>query len=115
MSVRRGDVVMVDWLYSDRTGSKVRPAVVGQEDVLNNRLEDTVLVLVSRTQRAVGATEVEIDPTVEPACGLRHRSVASCKSLVTIDQGLILRTLGHLSGTTMGRIDGCLKMVLALP
>ena len=54
MSVRRGEVVRVDWPYSDRTGSKVRPALVVQADTLNGLIADTVLVLISRTQRAVG-------------------------------------------------------------
>jgi mRNA-degrading endonuclease toxin of MazEF toxin-antitoxin module len=35
MNVRRGDIVMLDWLYSDRTGSKRRPAVVVQADAYN--------------------------------------------------------------------------------
>jgi hypothetical protein len=45
MSVRRGEVVRVDWPYSDRTGSKVRPAVVVQDDSLNGLIADTLLVL----------------------------------------------------------------------
>lgn len=97
MSVRRGDIVWVDWPYSDRTGSKVRPVVVVQEDAYNRLLADTVLALISRTQRAVGATEVEIDPAAEPYSGLRHRSVVSCNSLLTMDQGLIVQSIGYLS------------------
>ena len=77
MSVKRGDVVRVDWPFSDRTGSKVRPAVVVQDDAYNHLIDDTVLVLVSRTLRAPGATEAEIDPAVEARSGLRYRSVAS--------------------------------------
>jgi mRNA interferase MazF len=115
MRVRRGDVVRVDWPYSDRTGSKVRPAVVVQDDVYNQRLADTVLVLVSRTARAPGATEVEIDPAVEPNSGLRYRSVASCTNLLTVDQGLVVQSIGHLSAGTMQRIDDCLKVALGLP
>lgn len=30
--MRRGEVVEVDWTYSDLTGSKVRPAVIVQAD-----------------------------------------------------------------------------------
>ena len=33
--MNRGDVVLVDWPYSDLTGSKLRPAVVAQADLLN--------------------------------------------------------------------------------
>ena len=101
MSVRRGDVVRLDWPYSDRTGSKVRPAVVVQDDLYNQRIADIVLVLISRTPRAPGATEVAIDPAHEPASGLRYPSVASGTNLLTIDQGLIVQTIGHLSPGTM--------------
>jgi mRNA-degrading endonuclease toxin of MazEF toxin-antitoxin module len=40
--MNRGDVVLVDWPYSDRTGSKLRPAVFVQADYLNGLLDDTV-------------------------------------------------------------------------
>jgi len=33
--MKRGDVVLVDWQYSDRTGSTLRPAVVVHADFLN--------------------------------------------------------------------------------
>src|SRR5712691_8073257 len=115
MSMQRGDVVRVDWPYSDRTGSKVRPAVVIQDDLDNRRLADTVLVLVSRTHRAVRATEVEIDPATETQSGLRYRSIVSCTNLLTIDQGLIVQTMGHLSAAAVQRIDTCLKNALGLP
>jgi mRNA interferase MazF len=116
MSVQRGDVVFVDWPYSDRTGSKVRPAVVVQDDIFNNRIADTILVLISRTFRAsVAAAEVEIDPQVEPQSGLRYKSVISCTNLLTIDQVLVTKTIGQVSAATMQKIDDRLKMALGLP
>jgi mRNA interferase MazF len=115
MSLRRGDVVRVDWPYSDRTGSKVRPAVVVQDDTYNLRIADTVLVLISRTSRALGATEVEIDPVTEPRSGLRYRSVASATNLLTIEQSLVVQTIGQLSAATMQRLNHCRKTALGLP
>ncbi len=114
MTVKRGDVVRVDWPYSDRTGSKVRPAVVVQDDTYNTRIADTVLVLISRTLRAPGATEVEIDPATEPHAGLRYKSVVSCTNLLTIDQRLIVQTIGNLSPGTVQMIDDSLKRALGL-
>ena len=56
MKVRRGDVVLVDYPYSDRSGSKVRPCLVVQVERNNQRLDDTIVVTItSRTQYA--ATE----------------------------------------------------------
>ena len=45
--MRRGEVVEVDWPYSDLTGSKKRPAVVVQADFLNSLIDDTFLVQIS--------------------------------------------------------------------
>jgi mRNA-degrading endonuclease toxin of MazEF toxin-antitoxin module len=101
MKVGRGEVVRVDWPYSDRTGSKVRPAVVVQSDTLNGRIADTILIPLSRTQRAVGSTEVLIDPAFETQSGLRYTSVASCNNLLTIDQAFVAQILGRLSSTIM--------------
>ena len=56
MKVRRGEVVLIDFPYSDNTGSKVRPALVVQVDTLNQRLDDTILALITSSwHRRMGA------------------------------------------------------------
>jgi mRNA interferase MazF len=115
MKFRRGDVVRMDWPFSDRTGSKVRPALVVQADHLNSRLADTILIPISRTLRAVGMTEVLIDPAIETGSGLRYPSAASCNNLLTIDQGLIVQIIGRVSPATMQQVDDQLKTTLNLP
>lgn len=115
MRVQRGDVVMVDWVYSDRTGSKIRPGVVVQADFLNQMITDTVLIAVTRTTRGAAATEVIIDPAVDSNSGLRLVSIASCNNFITLDQVLIRRTLGYLSDATVQKIEARLKEALDLP
>jgi mRNA-degrading endonuclease toxin of MazEF toxin-antitoxin module len=113
--MNRGDVVYVDWPFSDRQGSKVRPAIVVQADFLNARIADTVLVLVSRTSRAPGQTEVLLDPAVETNSGLQFVSVASCTNFLTTDQALVLRRVGELSSSAMQQIEQALRFVLDIP
>jgi mRNA-degrading endonuclease toxin of MazEF toxin-antitoxin module len=113
--MKRGDVVMIDWLYNDRTGSKFRPAQFVQADFLNQTIGDTILVLISRTARAVGLTEVLIDPATEPLSGLRFISVVGCTNLVTTDQAFIARIIGELSTTVLQQVEVCLKKVLGIP
>src|SRR5262245_21811623 len=119
MSVQRGDVVIVDYPFSDRTGSKVRPALVVQADAWTQRLADTILALISSSrQRFVGAqTRLVIDPSKPDGqrSGLRQPSVVQCENLVTLDQSLILRTIGGLSPALLRQIDDCLKAELGLP
>src|SRR6266446_5343913 len=110
--MRRGDVVEIDWQFSDLTGSKVRPAVVVQADFLDGLSDDTILVKITGSRYAIPGTEVEIDPAVETASGLSKRCYASCKDILTRDQTLILRTVGFLSDAVMRQIEACLKTVL---
>ena len=51
MAVHRGDVVMVDWQFSDRRGVKTRPALIVQADQFNSHLDDTILALITGSKR----------------------------------------------------------------
>jgi len=113
--MRRGEVVLVDWPYSDRTGSKLRPAVVVQADYLNGLLDDTILVQITSTPHGIPGTEVKLDPAQETNSGLLHVSYAFCPNVMTAEQALIDQTIGFLSTAAMQEIDDCLKKSLALP
>lgn len=92
----------------------MRSALVILADVLNGLIADTVLLLISRTNRALTLTEVAIDPATEINCGLRFPSVVSCNNLLTIDQGLIAAPIGKMSTSTMQQIDLRIKTALGL-
>lgn len=112
--MNRGEVVAVDWPFSDRTGSKSRPAVVVQADFLNGLIDDTVLVQITGTRHRLPGTEVEIDPSVETTSGLTKVCYVSCTNVLTLDQSLILRAVGLLSDAALQQIEQCLKTVLAI-
>jgi mRNA interferase MazF len=112
--MNRGEIVLVDWPFSDLTGSKLRPAVVVQGDYLNGLIDDTIYVKVQGHHYAIPGTEVEIDPAVETASGLAKVSYASCKDILTRDRALIHHTLGVLSDAIMLQIETCLKSVLEI-
>jgi mRNA interferase MazF len=113
--MNRGDVVLIDWPFSDLSGSKLRPAIVVQADVLNGLIDDTILVKVQSRAYAIPGTEVELDPTVEATSGLVKRCYASCKDVLTRDQATVHSTLGALTDAAMREIEACLRFVLELP
>ncbi len=113
--MRRGDVISIDWPFSDMTGSKARPAVILQADFLNRQIDDTILVQITSTRRGIPGTEVLIDPNIETSPGLRKTCVVNCMNLLTRDQTLVLRTIGHLSDAIVRQIENCMKKVLELP
>jgi mRNA interferase MazF len=116
--MNRGDVIMVDFPFSDRTGSKVRPAVVVQADEFNARLSDTIVALVtsSRTRFTGDLSQLQIDvSTLEGRqTGLRLSSIVQCENLATIDKSFALRTIGRLSDALMTQLDLCLKAALGI-
>jgi mRNA interferase MazF len=119
MNVQRGDVVMVDWLFSDRTGSKRRPALVVQADAYNTALDDTILALItgSARRRVGAATQLEIDIGTPDGLqtGLAINSVVQCENLVTVDRQFIQRIRGRLSVAMMQKVNDCLKAALEVP
>src|SRR5271168_1469737 len=105
--MNRGDVVLVDWQFSDRTGSKLRPAVVMQADFLNALIDDTILVQITGTKHGIPGTEVEIDPAKETSSGLKHVCHASCTNLLTADPSFIDQSIGIPSDAIMRQIEAC--------
>ncbi|MEX0714323.1 MAG: type II toxin-antitoxin system PemK/MazF family toxin [Pirellulales bacterium] len=116
MNVSRGDVVLVDYPFSDRTGSKVRPALVIQADALNSRIDDTILAAVTRSTHRASTTQLFIDITTAEGqqSGLRQNSMVQCENLLTYDQQLLIARIGALPKTLMHRVDACLKTALDL-
>jgi len=116
--MKRGDVVIADYPFQDVPGSKIRPALVVQNDTDNQRLGNTIVAMITGNLRdAAQATSVLIDPgTAEGAgSGLHGASLVKCVNLATVRQGRILQTIGQISATLMQKVDVCLKTALDLP
>jgi len=113
--MKRGDVVEVDWPYSDLSGTKVRPAVVVQADFLNRLIDDTILVKITSSRFGIPNTEVELDPAKETGSALSKLCYASCDNILTRDQSIIGPVVGYLSDAVVRRIEDCLKAVFDLP
>ena len=119
MNVRRGEIVIVDFPYSDQTASKIRPALVVQANLWNQRLDDPILAPItsSHNPNSVTSTQYFIDVSSPEGqqTGLILNSVVRCGNLIAYNQSLILRIIGRLSPHAMQQIDGCLKAALGIP
>ena len=119
MKVQRGDVVIIDHPFSDASGSKVRPALVVQGDRRNAALTETIVAIISKNIAHIltDPTQLLVDlkTTGGKAAGLKLTSAVKCGKLFTIDDRLIRRKIGVLSGTMMQSVNDCLKAALELP
>ena len=119
MNVRRGDVILIDYPFSDASGSKVRPALVVQGDRRNSLLSETVIALITKNVKHVSLdlTQLLIDLRTPDgkASGLNANSAIKCGKLFTIHETLVRKKIGVLSVALMRTIDDCLKAALDLP
>jgi mRNA interferase MazF len=92
MKVSRGDVVLADFPFTSGTAQKLRPAVVVQNDLYNQRLGTTILApITSNTRHAGDPVQVLVEPTAPDFAptGLLMASAIKCENLATVETRLI--------------------------
>jgi mRNA interferase MazF len=118
MTVSRGDVILVDFPFSAGGGSKVRPAVVVQNERNNRRLTIVIVAMItSHTGRARSeATQllIEIATPDGRQTGLIMDSAVNCANLFTIHRSKVVQIVGNCSTTLQAGLDLCLKSALGL-
>jgi mRNA interferase MazF len=113
----RGDVLSIEFPYSPsgaghEQGGR-RPAIAVQTDVTSANLP--TLMVVPLTGK-LGALRFPHTIKVEPSKvnGLAQPSVLLVFQLRAIDQGRILRTIGHLEQNYLDQLDAEMRLMLDL-
>jgi mRNA interferase MazF len=118
VKVSRGDVVLLDFPFSDASGSKVRPAIVVQDNRLNHRVTSTIVVLVSKTVRRASREStqflIEANTPEGMAAGLHFDSAVLCTHLYTVHVRFINHRIGHLPASLLPTLDVCRKAALGI-
>ena len=116
--VKRGDIVLLPIAFVSGQGTKVRPAVVVQNDSLNNRLNSTVVAIITstnvRSQQEPSQLYVDIATPEGKQSGLLNNSTIKAEHLDTVDQRDIVRVIGHLPEPIMRRLDQCIQSALGM-
>ena len=108
---KRGDVVLIKFIFSDGTGERQRPAVIVSSDAYNqNRNEAIIAAITSRTDRILVGDHPIND---WEGAGLLFPSVAT-GIIRTINQGMIAKKLGKMPLPDMKRIEVNLRDALVL-
>ena len=90
-----GDVVLVPFPFTDQSGVNKRPAVVISSSTYNTGRRDLVIMAItSQVRQPLGFAEAFI--TDWESAGLIKSSVLK-PVFTTIEQGLVIRTMGRLS------------------
>lgn len=94
-----GEVVLVPFPFTDQSGTKKRPAVIISSSGYNaNRRDLVIMAITSQVRQPLGFGEALINDW--QAAGLIKPSVLK-PVVTTIEQGLVVRTLGTLSANDL--------------
>ena len=107
----RGDTVLVNFIFSDETGARRRPAVIVSSDTYHQGRQEIIIAAVtSRTDRILMGDHLIKD---WEGAGLLFPSVVTA-IIRTIKQGMVTRKLGIVPKADMDAINDNLRVVLGL-
>lgn len=107
----RGDVVLVPMDFTDRSGSKVRPAVVVSSEAYNEGPDLLIASITGNLSALPHPGDHRI--RVWKAAGLIRESLAQTK-LATVEARVIRRKLGKLDDGDLEALDAGLEEALEL-
>jgi len=115
---RRADVVLVALPYvSDPTRTKLRPAVIVQNDV-GNRFSPNLIVAAISSQLPARQYPTNVivrhDAPEAEGAGLDRDSVVQAEVILTVPKANVVRRLGRFNDTAMRAVDACLRVSLGL-
>jgi len=113
-AVKRGDVILVMFPYSDLVSARVRPALVVQADGLQTGISQAIVAMISsqlgRTSHPSRVT-IRLTSSEGRQSGLLMDSVILTDNLATVTLSAISRVIGSLP---MSAADGALRHTLSL-
>ena len=105
--MKKGDLVLIPFPFTDLTGNKNRPALV----LVNGEL-DVTLAFISTQLKWKEATDVILKPS--GGNGLKKESLVRLSKLATIDKDLVLGRLGTVNRESIKLINDNLKKIFQL-
>jgi mRNA interferase MazF len=105
--MKKGDLVLVHFPFTDLSGSKFRPALI-----LATHRDDVILAFISTNIQNPDKFDLIIKP--EAKNGLKKESAVKLAKLATLEFTLIAGRIGELDEHSMHHVNTGLKTILAL-
>ena len=103
----KGDIILITFPFTDLTGSKLRPAVILADTVL-----DLTVCFITTQLQWQETTDVLLMPT--SSNGLRKQSLIRTSKIATLDKTLAKGLLGRLTSNELSDLNDKLKLLLRL-
>jgi mRNA interferase MazF len=108
---KRGQVWLVNWNPGRGTEQAgIRPALVIQNDIGNERAPTTIVAAISGTVKRYPMNVL----IIPPEGGLDRPSIVKTSQILTVSKERLERCLGHLVPNRMVEVDRALKLSLGI-
>jgi mRNA interferase MazF len=105
--MKKGDIVLIPFPFTDLSGTKLRPALV----LAVSSADITVAFITTQTGRKE-PTDVELQP--DSNTGIKKPSLIRPAKLATIDKAIAIGKIGSLPSDILNQVNTSLKIILQL-
>ena len=111
--IKRGEIVLLSFPFTDLQSTKVRPALVVSSDSFNKIGRDAVFIFITSKQyNDPFDIRLEQGSSEFKSTGLKVSSTLRISKIMCLEQGLIRRRLGCLDTNTLQKVNGVLTRLL---
>ena len=109
----QGDVVLLQFPFTDLSAKKLRPAVVISANWFNRLRQDCILAAItSQVPPEADRDELVLSAADLKGAGLPKPSIVKLGKIITLEQRLIQKPLGRLPVPTLARVvNGVLEVI----
>jgi len=113
--IKRGDILLLSFPFTDQQTRKVRPALVISSNSFNKRSQDAIFVFIT-TKEYTEPFDIRIketDPSFQTT-KLKAASTLRISKLMCLEQKLAIRRLGHVDKHILKKVNSALTRLFDL-
>ena len=113
--LKRGDIVLLPYPFTDLSGKKARPALIVSNDRFNSVNSDAIFVFITReVYKTPFDFRIESNDPRFQTTGLKYPSTFRTAKIATLEKKLAQRRLGHADTNLLSEIELRLKSLLEI-
>ena len=105
--MKKGDIVLVGFPFTDRSGEKNRPALVLFADKT-----DVIVAFITTKLNRQEKTDIKLEPSITN--GLKRVSIVRLSKLITLEKNIVLGKLGELTLAELSIINTSLRHLFSI-
>ena len=115
--MKKGDIVLIKFPFTDLSSYKVRPALVVSSDNYNQNSNDAIFMLITSNISNPFMEDLLLDSTHPEfsITGLKKPSLFKIDKIVVLSKSIAARKLGEVGPRIFNEITVRLKRVLDIP